>query len=78
MRVPGTPLHRFKGSFNKTQGFVLLKLLTLKPFAAPAYDTLKYFFYFAEKIRLDICELSANQTIHMICQALFSLQNKIK
>ena len=36
-----------------------------------------FFFYcFSDRIKLDSsCELSARQTIHMNCQALFSLKN---
>ena len=38
-----------------------------------------YFFYFSEKTSLDFsCELSAQQTIHMKSQDLFSLKNKKK
>ena len=34
-------------------------------------------FFFSEKIILDIsCESSAGQTIHMKCQALFTVENK--
>ena len=41
-----------------------------------ADDILKLI-YSSEKIRLVIsCELSARQTIHMKCQALFSLKKK--
>ena len=33
------------------------------------------FFFFSRKIKLDICELFARQTVHIKCQALFSLKN---
>ena len=36
-----------------------------------------FFSYFSEKIMLDIsCESSAQQTIHMLYQALFPVKNK--
>ena len=59
--------------------FILNPLLTLEVLSKiVADDILKLILLvFKKKIRLDIsCELSALQTIHMICQALFSLKNK--
>ena len=51
-------------------------MLTLK--APSKICSRLFFFYFPEKTSLDIsCELSAKQTIHMKCQDLFSLKNKI-
>ena len=45
----------------------------------PTFSTFFFFNYFSEKIRPGIsCELSARQTIHMKCQALFSLKKKKK
>ena len=43
-------------------------------------DNIFFVFYsFLEKIRLDMsCESSAKQTVHMKCQALFSLNNNKK
>ena len=45
----------------------------------PFINTFSLFFFFSEKLRLDIsCESSARQRIHMKHQALFSLKNKSK
>ena len=51
-------------------------LLNFKvPSKIVANDNLNVVNYFPGKIRPDIsCELSARQTIHMTCQALFSLK----
>ena len=44
-----------------------------------AVNILFFYYYFSEKIRLDIsCESSARQMIHMKYQALISLKNKEK
>ena len=77
-------------ALNLIPCLLTLVVLTLKVLVTTtADDTLKnvYFYYFLEKIRLDIsCELSADhshdmpnlilakQMIHMKCQALFSLK----
>ena len=59
--------------------FLCNLVLTLKaPITAAADDSLKISHCFPEKIRLDIsCESSAMQRIHMKCEALFSLKDKI-
>ena len=59
---------------------VQISRLTVKASSKTAADDILFFFhYFSEKIRLDIsCELSARQTVHMKCQALFPLKNTFK
>ena len=48
-------------------------------FKAPSISVAYKILTFSEKIKLGIwCELSAVQTIHNKCQALFSLKNKSK
>ena len=52
--------------------------LTVKaPITTKADDNFDLFFYFQMKTSLDIsCESSAQQTIHMKYQDVFSLKNK--
>ena len=51
--------------------------LTLKALSKMVADNIIIFF--SDKIRLDIsCELSTELTIHMQCQALFSLKKKMQ
>ena len=54
----------------------MIQNLGLKmPAKTVADDCLLFYYYFSEKIRLDILgELSAMQTIHLKCQVLFSLK----
>ena len=58
----------------------MLVCLTLKaPITTAADDIHKYFYWFSEKLRLDVSsESSARQRIHMKNQALFSSSDKIK
>ena len=61
----------------------MLILLTLKVLITTAADHILFFyFHFSEKMKLDFsCESSAQQMVHMKCQALFSLKtisNKMK
>ena len=42
------------------------------------YFILFYYYFYREKRLVISCESSARQTIHMICQALFSLKSTTK
>ena len=73
---------KMQHAFLFTKG-LLRRNLTLKaPITTAADDIHKYFvlfFFFSEKIRLDVSsESSARQRIHMKNQALFSSKDKSK
>ena len=75
VRDQETPLHGVTGSFNKL-GVCYRK--EVNPLSTNRYCTRHHLevFFFRKKSDISF-ELSASRTIHMKCQVLFSLKNKI-